>query len=86
LVWPRFYILTCESRKDCQSNGDTDIENRLWTQRRKERVGRIQRAAWKHTPYMETCTLYGNIHITLPYVTASGEFAVWLRELKLCSL
>ena len=41
---------------------------------------------WKHTHYTETCTLYGNIHITLPYVTASGEFAVWLRELKLCSL
>ena len=29
---------------------------------------------------------HGNIHITLPYVIARGEFAVWLRELKPCSL
>ena len=33
------------------SDGDTDIENGLWTQWRKERVGWTERAAWKHIYY-----------------------------------
>ena len=32
-------------------NRDTDIENRLWTQEGRERVGKIERVALKHMPY-----------------------------------
>ena len=32
-------------------NRDADIENRLWTQWEKERVGQIERIALKHIHY-----------------------------------
>ena len=64
-----------ESRKMVLMNlfagrhGDADVENRLWTQWGKERLGRIERVAWRRVPY----------HMTID--TKRG-FAVWHRELS----
>ena len=44
-------------------NRDTDIENRLWTQSGKKKVGPIERAALKHICY--TCKTDGSLEKTL---------------------
>ena len=45
LIWnlERWYWRTCLQG----SKGDTDLENRLWTQWENERMGGIERVAWK---------------------------------------
>ena len=35
-----------------RSSGDTDVENRLVDTERKERVGQMERVAWKHLHYL----------------------------------
>ena len=50
-------------------SGDADVENRPWTQWGKERLGRIERVAWRHVHY----------HVEID--TRRG-FAVWHRELS----
>ena len=52
------------------SNGDTDIENRLWTR-------------WGRREWDELREYHGNIHITICKTDSKWEFTVQNRELNL---